>query len=143
VVRARGGACSDEYVAECFLGREEGRRAMGLLLSRSIEIDGVFACDDLRAFGAVDAIRERGLKVPRDISVVGFDDIPEASSFDPPLTTVRHPRFEIGYKSVELLKRLIAGESGPGPLHEIVKCELVERASVSPVRRLGRMAAKT
>jgi DNA-binding LacI/PurR family transcriptional regulator len=66
-----------------------GQRAMRQLLARGPRIDAVFAASDLMAIGAIHALDEAGLKVPRDVAVVGFDDIPMAQFAKPPLTTVR------------------------------------------------------
>jgi LacI family transcriptional regulator len=64
---------------------------------------GIFACNDLMAFGAITALTEEGLSVPRDVSVVGFDDIQLASYFNPPLTTVAQPLRKMGWRAVEIL----------------------------------------
>src|SRR6185436_17974893 len=63
----------------------------------------VFASNDLSAFGAMDAARECGLRIPDDISIIGFDDIPQASVVYPKLTTVRQPLDEMGQTAVKLL----------------------------------------
>ncbi|MED4300783.1 LacI family DNA-binding transcriptional regulator [Geobacillus stearothermophilus] len=69
----------------------------------------IFAANDEMAIGAVKAIRHRGGRVPDDVAVVGFDDIHMASIFEPSLTTIAQPMFEIGQKAMELLLRLIEG----------------------------------
>ena len=84
-------------------GLESGRRAADRLLSSAPTLTAIFAQSDLLALGAIAALRARGLRVPEDVSVVGFDDIPVSSVFDPPLTTVRQPMREVG----ELAARLI------------------------------------
>lgn len=63
----------------------------------------IFASNDLSAFGAMEAIKDAGLRIPDDISVLGFDDIPMASHVHPPLTTVRQPLFEMGYTATHML----------------------------------------
>jgi len=87
-----------------------GYQAMQRLLSLEPRVEAVFAASDMMAFGAIRAIRERGLEVPRDIAVVGFDDVPLASYFDPPLTTVRQPMAKMGAMAFRLLAQLIRGE---------------------------------
>ncbi|MDI6642259.1 MAG: LacI family DNA-binding transcriptional regulator [Elusimicrobiota bacterium] len=72
-------------------------------LSSDSSVDAVFCANDLMAIGAICAIKEKGLRIPEDIQVVGFDDIDLAVYFDPPLTTVRQPLFEMGKKAIELL----------------------------------------
>jgi DNA-binding LacI/PurR family transcriptional regulator len=68
---------------------ESGRAAMEDLLERDPDLDGVFACSDVLAIAAIDVMRERGLSVPGDVGVVGYDDIAVARFCNPPLTTIR------------------------------------------------------
>ena len=76
--------------------RGSGYHAMQALLQRAEPPDGVFAANDQMASDALIAIRERGLRVPEDIALVGFDDVPLASYVIPPLTTARQPIYELG-----------------------------------------------
>jgi DNA-binding LacI/PurR family transcriptional regulator len=94
------------------LTMEGGERAVeGLLASRPrAPFDGVFAANDRMAIGVLRALRRRGLRVPQDVQVVGFDDIEAAAWVDPPLTTVALPAFEMGRQAAELLLRLTGGE---------------------------------
>jgi DNA-binding LacI/PurR family transcriptional regulator len=92
----------------------------------------VFVASDLVAFGALIAIKERGLRIPADIALVGFDDVRLAPYVDPPLTTVRLPAYELGYRAATLLTRLIGGELVEG--QEIfLHTELVVRRSCGAV----------
>lgn len=86
---------------------ESGFNLMTKLLALSEPPTAVFASSDEMAIGAIKAIKAKGLKVPDDISIVGFDDIKFASIFEPALTTVSQPMFEIGQKAMELLIKLI------------------------------------
>jgi len=81
----------------------EGRQAMQQLLSAPQPPTAVFAASDRLAIGGLATIKERGLRVPRDISVVGFDDVEFAAYCDPPLTTVRVPAKEMGSLAVKVL----------------------------------------
>ncbi|MDQ0577554.1 LacI family DNA-binding transcriptional regulator [Agromyces albus] len=90
----------------------------------------IFASNDLAAFGVLDAARDHGLVVPRDLSVVGFDDVPLAQRVSPPLTTVRQPIDEIGRLATATLFEVIAGRD-PGEL-ERCPVELVVRESTAP-----------
>jgi len=63
----------------------------------------ILSISDITAIGAYDAIYEEGLKIPSDFSVVGYDDIPEAKHFSPPLTTITQPKYELGSKGINLL----------------------------------------
>jgi len=91
------------------------------------------AGNDLMALGCYDALTERGLSCPGDMSVVGFNDMPFADKFNPPLTTVRIPHYEMGRRAAGLLLERLAGEDGSAPSDDIVlPVELVQRASTAP-----------
>ncbi|WP_093262737.1 LacI family DNA-binding transcriptional regulator [Thermostaphylospora chromogena] len=110
-------------------GYQAGRR-----LAATPGVSAVFVANDQMALGVLRALAEEGVKVPEQISVVGFDDIPEAEFFSPPLTTVRQDFDAVGRRSIEVLLRQIEkGEPfGPGPL--VVSPRLIIRASTSPAR---------
>jgi DNA-binding LacI/PurR family transcriptional regulator len=102
------------------------RHAMDALLAGGQRFDGVVACSDLLALQAVQAVRARGLRVPKDVAVVGYDDMPVATYSDPPLTTIHQPVTDAGIELVDALLSLLQGESAPPrtlPVH------LVARAS--------------
>jgi LacI family transcriptional regulator len=79
------------------------------LLERGGNLSAVFAVTDELAIGAMRALYEAGLRVPRDISIIGFDDIDIAAFMVPGLSTVRQPIQEMGRKTAEIMYRLIAG----------------------------------
>lgn len=87
-----------------------GQQALEELLARGEQFDAVFAASDLMAIGAMRALVERGLRVPEDVAVVGFDDIPMASFAHPPLTTVSQDTKRAGEVLVDVLLRQIRGE---------------------------------
>lgn len=91
----------------------------------------IFASSDQMALGAYKAVRERGLRVPQDVSVVGFDDLPEVRWSTPPLTTVRQPLTEMGALAARTLLRLTAGERIESLRFELAT-ELVVRESSGP-----------
>ena len=107
-------------------GREMGRVAGSRLLDRADRPTAIMAMSDTLALGVVEAAAERGIPVPRDLSVTGFDDIPEAASATPALTTVRQPHDRKGSEAVRLL--LEGEESGS----ILLPTELVVRASTAP-----------
>ncbi|MFA6999241.1 MAG: substrate-binding domain-containing protein, partial [Victivallaceae bacterium] len=75
---------------------------------RNKEIPSAIVCDnDLKAWGVMDAVKDSGLTVPGDVSVIGFDNITACTHMAPPLTTVEHPRKEIGYQGGKLLLKII------------------------------------
>lgn len=91
----------------------------------------VFVCNDVMAQGAMEAIRERGLQIPGDVSIVGFDDIPLAAVLNPPLTTLRQPMEDLGRRATELLLALI---NNPDEEQNsiLLSTELVVRESTAP-----------
>lgn len=101
----------------------------GLELLRFRDFTAVFAGNDQMALGFMHACRDSGLDVPGDISVVGFDDIPEAAHFSPPLTTVRQNFAEIGRRAISLLLSELGG--GVGQNHDQIAPELIVRASTA------------
>ena len=109
-------------------GGAEGTHA---LLDLDDPPTAIFCSSDMTAFGALQAARERGLRVPEDLSIVGFDDIPEASYVTPPLTTVRQPMLDMGRMSGELLMDSIAGSAIPMSTVEL-PTELIVRESTAP-----------
>ncbi|MFF9163730.1 LacI family DNA-binding transcriptional regulator [Streptomyces longwoodensis] len=104
-------------VAESDFTPAGGERAMRALLDRRPGLDALFAANDLTAAGALRVLRERGLRVPEDVAVVGFDDmLPVAEQTDPPLTTVRQDIEEMGRLMARLLlRRLDRPGGGTGP----------------------------
>lgn len=98
----------DEAVRPTF---EEGSRLMHRLLDCVDEMPtAVFAHNDPMAIGAMSAIRERGLRIPGDISIAGYNDIPLTGMLNPGLTTVRYPGWEVGHAAAEVALRLVDGE---------------------------------
>lgn len=97
----------------------------------------MFATADLSAMGAIDAARSRGLAVPGDLSVVGFDDIPQAAQSFPPLTTVRQPLEECGRAAVAILQAQIAGDAVAGTRMELATALVVRDTAGTPAHPLG------
>ncbi len=105
-----------------------GYRAAQLLLSQAPPFAGLFAQNDQMAIGAMHALRQAGKRVPEDVAVVGYDDIPVAEFCDPPLTTVRQPMCEVGQVATRLLIQAIE-EQGSSPEGTLLKTTLVRRRS--------------
>ncbi len=112
------------------LAREAARE----LLSLPDRPTAVFAANDLSALTTLEVATELGLDVPTQLSVVGFDNIPESALADPPLTTVQQPIRRIGQEATDMLLALIAGEE-VGELHRTLDTSLVLRASTAPPHR--------
>jgi len=114
-------------------GRPEGgMQAMARLLALSDPPTAVFCYNDMTALGAVRISRERGLRIPEDVSLVGFDDLFVASYTSPPLTTVRQPKRQMGQMATQILFRLLDGEDNPNAIR--VQGELIVRGSTAPPR---------
>lgn len=108
---------------------ESGYGAMQRLLDLPARPTAVFVCNDLMAIGALDGAQQRGLRVPEDVAVVGFDDIPAASWVRPRLTTIAQYPAEMGERlAAALFERILGEYDGPGRRFE-VPCRLVMRES--------------
>lgn len=117
---------------------EAGRSAAADLLAREPDLTGLFCANDLMALGAVGAARELGRDVPRDLSMVGFDDIFVSALVSPPLTTVRQPVVRLGKEAADLAIALIEQETA-GPERRTLPVALVVRDSTAA--RRGALAA--
>ena len=106
---------------------EGGGEAMSALLGRRPRPTAVFCYNDLTAIGAMRSARIAGLRVPEDVSIMGYDDIAFASYVMPPLTTIRQRRYEMGYQATEIALALLAGEETVA--NSLVQGELVVRES--------------
>jgi LacI family transcriptional regulator len=134
-LEAAGHRYDDRLVASGGFSEEGGRAALaGLLDGGGPGFTAVFASNDAMAIGCVVELRSRGVDIPGDMSLVGYDDIPAVRWLDPPLTTVRVPMEEIGAAGVARLLGLLAADGAPpaGPIVKIHPCELVVRSSTAP-----------
>ena len=110
----------------------ESGYVLGQQIARDREITAVFCANDQMALGLMRALFEHGLSVPRDVSVVGFDNIAESAYFWPPLTTVSQDFHLIGEKLVDLLLRQIRDETVLTDSRTLIPVELIVRASTAP-----------
>jgi DNA-binding LacI/PurR family transcriptional regulator len=111
-------------------GYDAGRR-----LAEVPELTAVFVANDQMALGLLRAFTELRIRVPAQISVAGFDDIPEAEFFSPPLTTVRQDFGEVGRRSIEILLRRVESGEDPGYERSVVPARIVVRDSTGDVRK--------
>ncbi|MGE5548962.1 MAG: LacI family DNA-binding transcriptional regulator [Bacteroidota bacterium] len=124
-----GMAVEDELIAYGDYEHQGGYEAMKHLLALPQRPTAVFACNDMMAVGAIRAIGEAGLDVPKDVAIVGYDDITFASMVHPQLTTVRQPLHQMGSLAAEgLIERLRQGKKAE-PFKKILPVELVVRRS--------------
>jgi LacI family transcriptional regulator len=117
-----------DLIEEAAFDAPSGHRAMVAILERT-HFEAVFVASDVVALGAIGALREAGRRVPDDVSVVGFDDIPLAAYFDPALTTVRLPAFELGQAAGRALIRRLAGDATT--TRTLLPTQLIVRASTA------------
>jgi LacI family transcriptional regulator len=109
-----------------------GEHGLTQLLARHPEMDGVFISNDSMALGAAKAARERGLHIPGDVAIVGFDDLTDAAYFCPALSTMRQDMLQLGRRAVRELGKLIEADQNGGafsPKTILLEPELIVRAS--------------
>jgi LacI family transcriptional regulator len=109
-----------------------GLLAMNQLLDLDVPFSAVFCANDLMLIGARLALQRRGLRVPEDVSLVGFDDLPDSAYMSPPVTTVRQPIYELGRTVAAALLRVL-GAGGGTPVPEMPAVHLVVRETTAAV----------
>ncbi len=121
-----------DLVVRAPLTREDGCAAARSLLTGPDRPTAIFAANDLQALGVYQAAREMGLRIPEDLSVVGFDDLPVVAWADPPLTTVHQPLTEMAVAATELALALGRGEQAPQIGLEIATTLVVRNSTAPP-----------
>ncbi len=101
---------SDKLLIVGDIGMEDGKKAIDEALSRGISFDGVFAYNDMLALGAMKALKEKGIRIPEEVKVVGCDDILFSAITTPSLTTVKMKKYEMGYEAFKLLIKVLRGK---------------------------------
>jgi LacI family transcriptional regulator len=127
---AAGIPWNDELVAEGDFRRSSGALACERLFGRAPDLTAIFAMSDDMAMGVYDAARNRGLRVPDDLSVIGYNDAPVARDVVPPLTTVTYPTTELARRAIEAC----IGDAPLAAAEVLIPCELIVRKSVGPPR---------
>ncbi len=112
---------------------EIGYKPMQALLDKTHDFSAIFCFNDIAAIGAIRALKDAGLRVPEDVSVVGFDDIQSAAYSTPSLTTVRQPLFEMGQRGAQVLLERIANREASYDAQIVMAPELIVRESTGPV----------
>lgn len=110
-LRAHGLALPDDYIGQGDFQTQSGRRATARFLELPEPPQAVFAADNLMALGAMDELRSRGLRVPDDMALAAFDDIPWFLHTDPPITAIAQPTGELGHRAVQAVTDLAEGRS--------------------------------
>ncbi len=120
---------AEELIASGKFLWQDGYRAMKELLGYKPKCTAVFVANDTMAYGALQAIHEVGMKIPNDIAVIGYDDLEFSALTNPPLTTIRQPRYELGLKALETLIKILRREEGNIPMKICLFPELIVRSS--------------
>ena len=128
-LRSAGLAADDRHVVEGDWTACSGEQALAQLLARYPDMDAVVVGNDQMALGAMRLARTRHLRIPEDLGMVGYDDLPEAEFYFPPLTTVRQQVNEVGRLAVRELTRLISNPQDNGARITMLEPELIVRAS--------------
>jgi DNA-binding LacI/PurR family transcriptional regulator len=131
-MEAAGLPVNPGLIVRADLNQEDGYTAARELLSRPDRPTAIFASNDLQALGVYRAAREAGLRIPNDLSVVGFDDLPIAAVVDPPMTTVRQPLTEMAVAATELALALGRGEKPSQPGLELATTLTVRKSTAPP-----------
>lgn len=138
----RAGLAPDpSLISRDCISTEGGFRAGARLLARRDRPTAVICHSDVMAIGLLQACAERQVRVPRDVSIVGWDDVPYAGLVTPPLTTVRVPRYELGQTAARRLLDLLAGR--PAPPDPPLPLELIVRESCGPPPTGGARSGET
>jgi len=123
--------------------QESGYKETLALLALDMPPSAIFAINNPMSLGVMAAIKERGLRIPEDISVIGFDDAPWSGLLNPPLTTIAQPTDALGTAAARLLLERIEGRDGGATRHIVLQPHLIERASTAhpPVTDMGALRA--
>ncbi len=113
---------------EDYPARENGINAAGKLLKKNKNITAIFACNDAMAIGIMEYIKSIGLKIPQDISIIGFDDVEEDVSLNPSISTIKVFKAEMGSEAVKLISKMIKTRSNKNE-KKLIPVELVIRNS--------------
>jgi LacI family transcriptional regulator len=129
-----GVAIDPALITEGDFFQPQGYECARTLLALPKPPTAIFASNDVSAFGVMEAVRDLGLRIPDDISIVGFDDIHQASQVNPPLTTVRQPLEEMGRTAAAMLLDYIADPEKPVERIDL-PTQLIVRGSTRPLKR--------
>lgn len=121
-------------IDEDYPARENGYNAAKRLFERTKDITAVFTCNDAMAIGVMQYLREAGFKIPKDISLIGFDDVEADLSLDPPLCTVSVPKVEMGVEVMRLMNDILK-ERTRTPKKVLVPVEIIKRKSTGAVKK--------
>ena len=119
-------------MAECEWSAEGGFAAAQELLKSKVPFTAVLAANDQIALGLMEAFWQKGIEIPRGMSIIGFDNMPESGFFRPPLTTINHDFNVLGATSLQIVAAAISNPDLP-PSHHKIAPQLIIRESVSKI----------
>ncbi|MGE5498995.1 MAG: LacI family DNA-binding transcriptional regulator [Syntrophothermus sp.] len=126
----------EKYIIdESYPSRENGYNAIRRLWENNKDFTAVFACNDAMAIGVMQFLKEKGYRIPKDISLIGFDDVEAGLLLDPPLSTISVPKVEMGIEAVRLMNAYLQ-EKNKSPKKVLVPAELIKRSSTGPAGEL-------
>lgn len=137
---ARGAGASVRRIAAKQMTAASGDEAMEIALAKGLDFTALICANDLLALGAIRALKRAGLRIPEDVSVIGYDDIEFAASASVPLTSVRQPKYELGHAAANLV--ISECEDPASHAHQRVKFQpqLIARQSSAPASAVGSLA---
>ena len=121
---------SDErvVVTDKTISQESGYRSAAILLENKTPLNAIFACNDAMAIGALQCLKDNGIKVPGDVSIIGFDDIQMDILVDPPITTIQVPKVDMGSEAMRLISEILSHKT-PKTRKILMPVSLVKRQS--------------
>lgn len=128
-MRNAGLSLKPEWIVNGNFTEEEAQQQASELLKAYPEITAIFCASDMMALGVMKAANEQGISIPDELSIVGFDDIPTAAYFQPPLTTIGQNMYQLGHEAANLLMGMLKSEDSPK--FNILQNELVLRSSTA------------
>jgi LacI family transcriptional regulator len=126
---------NEDYIVRGNYGEASGYQLVRLLLERNPRPTAIFAGNNFMAVGALHALREAGLRIPEDVALVGFDDIPQGSLISPALTVVSQPAYEMGVAAAESLISRLSGKYRGKPREIVFDTSIIIRESCGQVLR--------
>lgn len=120
----------EKAIIHGIVGGEDAYLATTRILQTGVSVDSFFATNDPKALGAMRAVKDQGLSIPGDISIMGFDNLDIAPLLDPPLTTVAQPFYEMGAKACERLINMIENKRPEKPKIDVLPAKVIVRGSV-------------
>ncbi len=126
-LKRHGLTFSEKYFHMGKYSPEFGYQATSRCMEEGLDFDAVYAEGDLIAVGAMQALKEHGVRIPEDVAVVGYDNIDMTRYLDPPLTTVHQPKYQMGERAVEIFREISSSPAAPREQKVVLPPELIVR----------------